>query len=55
MDGDQQAQFALYRLHLGDIDVKVADRVGFNFRAPGLVAFGIGQTGDAVTLKAAMQ
>lgn len=55
VDGDEQAQLVLSCLNLGDIDVKVTDRIGLELGMLRLVAFGIRQAGDAVTLKEAMQ
>jgi len=52
---DQEIELALLGTHLRDIDMKVADRVGFELFAPGLVAIDVGQPGDAVSLQAAVQ
>lgn len=40
---------------LGDVDVKVADRIGLELAPVGLVALDLRQTGDVVTLQAAMR
>jgi hypothetical protein len=55
VDGDEQGEASLFRVHLGDVDVEVADRVGLEAGALGLVAFGVRQPGDAVALQAAVQ
>lgn len=50
VDCNEQPQFALGRLDLGDVDVKIADRVGLELALWGLVAGDLGQTADPVTL-----
>jgi hypothetical protein len=45
----------LARLHLGQVDVEVADRVGSEALLAGLVALDLGQPADAVPLQAAVQ
>ena len=55
VDGDQELERALFGPHLGDIDMEVADRVGFELFAPGLVAIDLRQPGDPVPLQAAVQ
>ena len=55
IDGHEQGEPALLRVHLGDVDVEVADRVGLEAGALGLVALGVGQPSDAVALEAAVQ
>lgn len=47
--------FAARRLHLGNIDMEVADRVALEFLPGHLVAFDVRQAGDAIPLKATMQ
>src|SRR6201984_3619720 len=42
-------------MDLSDIDVEVADRIGFELALVGLVAFDLRKAGDAVPLQAAMQ
>jgi hypothetical protein len=37
VDGNEEVELALLGPHLGDVDVEVADRVGLEARAPGLV------------------
>lgn len=55
VDGDEEVKLALLGANLGNIDVEVADRVGFELLAPGPVAIEVGQPGDVVPLQAAMQ
>ena len=54
VDGHEEGEFALGRLHAGDIDVEVADRVALEPLLDGLVAFDIGETRDAMALKTAV-
>jgi hypothetical protein len=44
----------LPRSHLGDLDVEVADWIGFELPLGGGLTFDLRQSGDAVALKAAM-
>jgi hypothetical protein len=55
IDRHEQAQLALGRLHLGQVKVEVADRVGGEALLGGLVTIGLGQAADAMPLQAAMQ
>ena len=55
VDGHEHMQLALFGAHLGDVDVEVADRVGFELLPRRLVALDIRQAADAVALQAAMQ
>ena len=55
VDGHEEIELAFGRLHLGNVDVEVADRVALELLLGRLVAFDIGQAGDAVALQAAMQ
>lgn len=55
VNGDEEVKLALLGADLGNVDVEVADRVGFELLAPGSVAIDIGKPGDAVPLQAAMQ
>ena len=55
IDRHQQVEPAFLGMDLGDINVEVADRVGFELALVGLVAFDLRQTGDAVALQAAVQ
>ena len=55
IDADEQVELAFGGMHLGDIDVKEADRVALEALPLWLAAFDIGQTGDAVALEATMQ
>jgi hypothetical protein len=54
VDGDEQIEHAFGSLHLGDVLVEEADRVAFEALAPQLVALDVRQTGDAVSLQAAV-
>lgn len=51
----KKGELPLSRLHAGDIDVEVADRVRLELLPDRLVAFDIGQTRDAMALEAAVQ
>lgn len=54
VDGNEQVQFAFFRMHLGNVDVEVADRVlleGFLF---GLLTY-VRQPTDTMPLEATMQ
>jgi hypothetical protein len=55
VDGDQQVEPPFGRVDFSQIDVKVAERVGLEARALGLVAVDLRQSADAVTLEAAMK
>ena len=55
VDRHEEVELALFGPDLGDVDVEEADRVVLEPGALRLVAVGIGQAGDAMTLKAAMQ
>ena len=55
VDGDQQIKPALLGADLGDVDMKVADRVGLELLAPRLIAVDLWQPGDIVPLQAAVQ
>jgi hypothetical protein len=55
VDGHEKVQLAFGRLNLGNIDVKVADRIGFELFLGGPVAFGIRQFGNVVPLQTAVQ
>src|SRR5215210_300783 len=54
IDSDVEVELALGGLHLGDVDMKEADRIGLELLANGLVAFEVGQSADAVALKTAV-
>jgi hypothetical protein len=53
--GDEEVEPALGGLHLGDVDVDVADGMGLEGLPGWLVALDFRQSGDAVAPKAAMQ
>lgn len=55
IDGHKEVELPLGGLHLGDVDVKVADRVALELFLGFLVASDIRQARDAVALQAAMQ
>lgn len=55
IDADEQVQFALGGLHLGDIDVEEANWVALEALSLRLVALDVRQAGDAVPLEATMQ
>lgn len=55
VDRHQQVKLALLGPHLGQIYVKVADRVRLELRPHRLVAIDLGQPADAVALQAAVQ
>lgn len=55
VDDDQQLKSAFDRLHLGDVDLKKADRVGLEHLLRGLFAVNVGQAPDSVAVQAAMQ
>ena len=55
VDGNEEVELAFGRLHLGDVEMEVADRIALELLLARLVAVNLGQAGDAVTLKAAMQ
>lgn len=52
IDGHEETELAR-GLHLGDVDMEVADRVVLEFRL--IVAFDFGQAADPLALQAAMQ
>lgn len=55
VDGNEEIELAVSGLNLGDIDVKIANRVGFECLLGGLVTFDIWQSGYAVALQAPVQ
>ncbi len=55
VDGDQQIKPAFLGADLGDVDMKVADRVGLEPLLGRLVPVGLRQPADAVALKTAVQ
>jgi hypothetical protein len=55
VDGDEQVELAFGGTGLGDVDVEVADGVGLELLAGGVVAFHFGQAADAVASEAAVQ
>ncbi len=55
INGDKEMELALGGLNFGDVDMKIADRIGFEFLPGGLVAFNLRQAGDAMALQASVQ
>lgn len=55
IDGDQEIELALGGLHLGDVNVKEADRIELELLLCDLLSSGIRQASNAMALKAAMQ
>lgn len=55
IDGDEHVELALFGANFGNVDMEIADRIGFELLADGLVAFDVGKFGDAVPLEATMQ
>ncbi len=55
VDGNEEIQLPFCCLNLGNVDVKVPQRVGFELLFYRLVAIDIGQPTDIVTLQTAMQ
>lgn len=55
VDGYEQAQLAFGGLHLGDVDVEIADRVGLELALRLLVARHLRRSADPVPLLAPMQ
>ena len=51
VDGDEQVELALRSSNLGDVDMKVADRIGLEFAFGGGFAFDLRQAGDLVALQ----
>ena len=51
----EEVKPSLLGLHLGDVDVKEPDRIGFEALLWRLVALDLGQSADTVALQAAMQ
>jgi hypothetical protein len=55
VDRHEQAQLALGSLHLRDVDVEVADRVGLELALGCFVASDFGQPADTMALEAAVE
>src|SRR5271165_2450279 len=53
--GDVEVKLSFRRLHLGDVDMEEADRIGLELLLCGFVAFNVRQPADPVSLQAAMQ
>ena len=51
IDGDEQVEFALRGSNFGDVDMKIADRIGLEFAFGGGFAFDLRQPGDPVALQ----
>ncbi len=54
IDGNKEMELAFFCLHLGNIDMEIADRILLEL-ASCLALFELRQPGDAVALQAAMQ
>src|ERR1700722_622989 len=55
IDGDEQVEFALRGSNFGDVDMKIADRIGLEFALGGGFAFDLRQPRDSMALQAPMQ
>jgi hypothetical protein len=55
VDRDIQVQLAFGRPYLGNVDVEVTDRIGFELLLVWFVAFDFRQPRNAMTLQAAVQ
>lgn len=55
INGDEHVELALLGANFGNVDMEIADRIGFELLPGGPVAFDISKLGNAVPLKAAMQ
>jgi hypothetical protein len=51
VDGDEEIELALRGLHFGDVEMKIADRVGLELAFRRGFAFNLRQLRDFVTLK----
>jgi hypothetical protein len=51
VDGDEQVELALRGSNLGDVDMKIADRIGLEFAFGRGFTFDLGQPGDPVALQ----
>lgn len=55
VDGDEHMELALLGADFGNVDVEVAERIGFELLADGFVAFDIDKLGNAMALQTTMQ
>jgi hypothetical protein len=55
VDGNEEVELAFGGLHLGDVDMKVADGVRLEGLLGWLVSLDLGQARDAVALQASVQ
>ena len=55
VDGHEEVELALGGPHLGQVDVEEADRIAVELLPPGLVAFHLGQTADAMAFETTVQ
>jgi hypothetical protein len=55
IDCHEEIEPAFGGANLSDVDVKIADWIGFEFASRGLVAFDLWQSRDAMSLQAAVQ
>ena len=51
IDGDDQVELALRGSNFGDVDMKIADRIGLEFASGGGFAFDLRQPRDPVALQ----
>ena len=51
VDGDDEVQLALRSSNFGDVDMKIADRIGLEFAFGGGFAFDLRQPGDSMALQ----
>ena len=51
VDGDDEVELALRSSNLGDVDMKIADRIGLELALGGGFAFDLRQPGDLVALQ----
>ena len=55
VDGDKQEKLALRGSNLGEVDMKIADRIGLEFAFGRGFAFDLGQPGDPVALQTSVK
>ena len=55
VDGHERIEFALFGADFSAIDMKVANGIGLELLAIGVVSFNVGQARNAVLLEAAVQ
>lgn len=55
IDGDEHIELAVFRADLGDVDVDIADRIGFELLLGRGFSLQVGQAGDVMALEQPMQ